>query len=378
MSMLKNFHRFGLTVVTALLVSQGGDAVAQACQAPTPVCAAKTSVAMISSFEPVGSAVIIDSGVLVTNRHMVADNQSVELTLPGGVKFKADVVPTDYAGDLVLLLVEGAKIPSAIKAGDADMTGDLYVIGFDVGRQAARVYAPGRLIAPKADTPLARLHHTARSLPGNSGGALINAAGHLVGFVTSGGEGRNEAIPVSALTRLHARSGPDKLDASKQIGRMYRLCVERLDRIRGDHGPLAPSDAIELSNACLATNNRQLIDLAGQALGTRRDTEHAVALLKKSYAIDPNAPNTIISLAIAYHIAGRYRDEIPVLYRGLELLPSEPQLLRLALQAGIWGKDQALADMAMKQIETVMPEMAPAARNFYNAAPPAPRLRSPG
>jgi len=101
-------------------------------------------------------------------------------------------------------------------------------------------------------------------------------------------------------------------------------------------------------------------------------------LLEKSYAIDPNAPNTIISLAIAYHIAGQYTDEIPVLYRGLELMPTEPQLLRLALQAGIWGKDQALADMVMKQIETVMPEMAPAARNFYNAAPPAPRLRPPG
>lgn len=378
MSMLKKFPLFGLTVATAFLTFFGSSTEAQECQAPAPVCAAKSSVAMISSFEPIGSAVIIDNGVLVTNRHMVADNQHVELTLPGGVKFKADVVPSDYAGDLVLLLVEGAKVPSAINAVDADMTGDLYVVGFDVGRQATRVYAPGRLITPKANTSFARLHHNARSLPGNSGGALINAAGHLVGFVTSGGEGRNEAIPVSALSRLHARSGPDKLEASKQIGRMYRLCVERLDQLQSTHGSLAPIDGIELSDACLATNNRQLIDLAGQALGTRRDTKHAVALLKKSYAIDPNAPNTIISLAIAYHIAGRYTDEIPVLYRGLELLPEEPQLLRLALQAGIWGKDQVLADMAMKQIETVMPEMAPAARNFYNAAPPAPRLRPPG
>lgn len=376
--MLKNFHLFRLFFAAAFLAFTGGDAEAQECQAPAPVCAAKASVVKIASFEPIGSAVIINDGVLVTNRHMVADNQNVELTLPGGAKFKAAVVPTDYAGDLVLLLVEGAKIPSSIKAMDADMSGDLYVIGFDVGRQAVRVYAPGRLITPKADTPFARLHHNARSLPGNSGGALINATGHLVGFVTSGGEGRNEAIPISSLEHLHARSGPDKLEASKEIGQMYRLCVERLDRLRDARGPLVPSDAIELSNACLATNNRQLIDLAGQAFGTRRDTERAVVLLEKSYAIDPNAPNTIISLAIAYHIAGRYTDEIPVLYQGLELLPAEPQLLRLALQAGIWGKDQALADMAMKQIETVMPEMAPAARNFYNAAPPAPRLRPPG
>ena len=376
--MKKYFCVLGLSCVVAFFILIGGETKAQECSAPAPVCAAKASVVKIASFEPIGSAVIINDGVLVTNRHMVADNQHVELTLPDGAKFKASVVPSDYTGDLVLLLVEGAKIPSSIKAMDADISGDLYVIGFDVGRQAIRVYAPGQLIAPKANTPFARLHHNARSLPGNSGGALINADGHLVGVVTSGGEGRNEAIPISALERLHAHSGPDKLLASKEIGQMYRQCVERLDSLRGTHGPLEPSDAIMLSDACVATNNRQLIDLAGQGLGTRRDTERAVALLEKSYAIDPNAPNTIISLAIAYHIAGQYTDEIPVLYRGLELMPTEPQLLRLALQAGIWGKDQALADMVMKQIETVMPEMAPAARNFYNAAPPAPRLRPPG
>lgn len=376
--MKKYFRVLGLSCVAAFFVLIGGEAQAQECIAPAPVCAAKASVVKIASFEPIGSAVIINDGVLVTNRHMVADNQHVELMLPDGAKFKAAVVPNDYTGDLVLLLIEGAKIPSSIKAMDADMSGDLYVIGFDVGRQAIRVYAPGRLITPKADTPFARLHHNARSLPGNSGGALINADGHLVGFVTSGGEGRNEAIPISALERLHAHSGSDKLMASKEIGQMYRQCVERLDRLRGTHGPIAPSDAIELSDACLATNNRQLIDLAGQGVGTRRDSERAVALLETSYTIDPNAPNTIISLAIAYHIAGRYTDEIPVLYRGLELMPAEPQLLRLALQAGIWGNDQALADMAMKRIETVMPEMAHAARNFYDAAPPAPRLRPPG
>jgi len=366
------------SVIVALVASVNDRALAQECRAPAAVCAAKSSVAKISSYEPIGSAVIIDEGVLVTNRHMVADNQSVELTLPGGAKFNAAVVPNDFAGDLVLLLVGDAKIPSSIEIKDVDMSGDLYVIGFDVGRQDIRVYEPGRLIAPIADTPHARFHHNARSLPGNSGGALVNSNGHLVGFATSGGEGRNEAIPISALERLLASSGPNKLEASNRIGEMYRLCGTHLDRLRGSRGPMPPSEAVELSDVCLATKNRQLIDLAGQALGMRRDTDRSIALLRHSYAIDPNAPNTIISLAIAYHIAGRFKDEIPVLYRGLELIPDEPQLLRLALQAGIWGGDQALADMAIKRIETVMPEMALAARNFYNAAPPAPRLRPPG
>ena len=77
----------GLSCVVAFFVLIGGEAKAQECSAPAPVCAAKASVVKIASFEPIGSAVIINDGVLVTNRHMVADNQHVELTLPDGAKF---------------------------------------------------------------------------------------------------------------------------------------------------------------------------------------------------------------------------------------------------------------------------------------------------
>jgi len=69
---------------------------------------------------------------------------------------------------------------------------------------------------------------------------------------------------------------------------------------------------------------------------------------------------------------------VPILYRALEILPTAPQLLRLALQAGIWGGDQALADLAMQRIQDVMPQMAPAARRFYDNPPPKPRMRPPG
>jgi hypothetical protein len=363
--------------IWALLVCAAvpGAVAAQSCTAPAPVCRAAANVVMISSFEPIGSAVIIGKDLLVTNRHMVADNASAEVTRADGTKITARVSPTTYPGDLVALIAPGIDRPALQQADTVTLQTPLYVIGFDVGRQAVRVYAPGRLLVERAATPLARLHHDARSLPGNSGGALVDAEGRLVGIVASGGEGRNEAIAVTELNRLRDMSGPDKLDGSLLIGRAYRRCVERLDSVGAKPGPLADGDAIEIEDSCLASANRQLMDEAGKTFGTRRDLERALKMLEASYRMDPNAPNTLISLAITYHIAGRFADEIPVLYRGIELLPDEPQLLRLALQAGAWGGDQALADLAMRKIETILPQMAPAARRFYENPPPAPRLK---
>lgn len=332
---------------------------------------------MISSFEPIGSAVIVGESQLVTNRHMVADNTEVTVTLPDGKTVVGRVIPTDYPGDLVLLEVSGIGHAGALAPGAADMRSELYTVGYDVGREAVRVYAPGRLIVPKAETPLARLHHDARSLPGNSGGALVDAAGRLVGIIASGGEGRNEAIPVTEINRLVEMSGPTKITASAAIGLAYRTCVERLDALRAATGALREGEIDALKAACLASGNRQLLDLAAQALGARRNVAGALALLEQSYAQDRNAPNTLISLAITFHIAGRYDEEIPIVRRGLEILPDDPQLLRLALQAGIWGGDKSLAADAMQRIEQVMPQMAPAARRFFDQAPPPPQLGPP-
>ena len=88
--MKKYFCVLGLSCVVAFFVLIGGEAKAQECSAPAPVCAAKASVVKIASFEPIGSAVIINDGVLVTNRHMcrlVTSTPSLIITaLPIGSK----------------------------------------------------------------------------------------------------------------------------------------------------------------------------------------------------------------------------------------------------------------------------------------------------
>ncbi len=79
----------------------------QTCPAPEPVCAARAVVFAISSpFDPLASAVLVAPGVLVTNRHVVADETHVEVAAEDGA-VTGEVVPTRYAGDLVLVRVPG-------------------------------------------------------------------------------------------------------------------------------------------------------------------------------------------------------------------------------------------------------------------------------
>ena len=333
----------------------------QSCTAPSAVCAAVGSVVKLSSYEPIGSAVVIGPERVITNRHMLADNTAAEVILPDGSKLKGQVLATDYPGDLVTLTVPGLPALPILPLGQADLQSTLYVVGFDVGRDAVRVYAPGALLVEKADTALARLHHDARSL-----------------IVASGGEGRNEAIPAADIDAVIHASGPEKVSASAEIGRAYVRCVEFTDDIRTSRGVLTDGAVIKIKDACLASQNRQLMDVAASELAMRRKIDPALALLRASYAQDPNAPNTLISLAITLHLAQRFEEEVPILYRALDILPTAPQVLRLALQAGIWGGDQALADLAMQRIQDVMPQMAPAARRFYDNPPPKPRMRPPG
>ena len=147
--------------------------------------------------------------LLVTNRHVVADETRVEVTTADGGRLVGAVVASAFAGDLVLVRVPGLE-GEPLARGEAG-EGLLYAIGADDASGRIRVYAPGhRLAAPAEGKPLARLHHTARSQPGNSGGALVNENGWLVGIVAAGGDGRNDAIPASRLADLEAASGPGR------------------------------------------------------------------------------------------------------------------------------------------------------------------------
>jgi hypothetical protein len=348
------------------------------CHAPDAVCAAASRVFRIASFDPLASALLIEPGLLVTNRHAVAENREVVVFLPSGTSITAAVVSTTYGGDLILLRAPEIGAPGPFPTARAGPGERLYTIGADIRSRAIRVYKPGRLlVALAAGKPLARLHNDAFSQPGNSGGALVDSKGRLVAIVTSGGDGRNEAIPASQIKKLKAMSGPEHEAASRALGLAYRKCIETLEAASKTRKQMPLETTAALKDQCGRTNNRQLWDLAGQAFGRQGQTEDAIEMFSRALDQDPNAINSMMSIAIAFHLSGRYTDEAPHLRRLIKILPSDAGVLRLGVQAGAWGGDKALLEKSLELMEKHFPNMAPLARTFIekNPTPPTRRQR---
>ena len=370
-------------VVVALALQGWSQAGAQDsdCTAPAPVCAARAAVFAIgSAFDPMASAVRIGPDLLVTNRHVMADERRAEVRLPDGRSLGAEVVPSGYAGDLVLLRAEGLGAGPVLDRGGADprpgTENSLYAIGLDIASRRVRAFAPGRLIlAPAPGHALARLYHSAESQPGASGGALVDGAGRLIGIVASGGEGHNEAIPTVALEALLAERGPAHAAVTRARGAATRACIEALERAaRGPARRIEPL-AEPLERRCPESGNRQLVDLAAQAFGRAARHGRAIALFEWALAEDPNAINARIGLVVTLQLARHYDAAVPHLTWLLDVLPDNLQVLRMATLSGKWGGDAALGARALALIETHHPLVAPSARKFLNDPQAAPARR---
>ncbi len=361
---------------------QGAGAQGPPCTAPAPVCAARAAVFAVSSFDPLASAVRVGPEFLVTNRHVVADETRAEVRLADGRRLVAEVVPTGYAGDLALLRVaglgEGPVLQSGAARGAVPAAGDLYVVGVDIETRRVRATAPGRpVLLPAAGKPLARLYHSAPSRPGHSGGALLDGQGRLIGIVAAGGEGNNEAIPATGVVALLAARGPAYAGDSRARGAATRVCSDTLDRAARTGPRLNEALAKALERACAASGNRQLLDLAGQALGRSARHERAIALFERALEEDPNAINARIGLVVTLQLARRYAAAVPHLAWLLGVKADNLQVLRMATLSGKWGEAPELAARALALIETHHPLMAPSARKFLGGPDPPPSRPSP-
>ncbi|OQO92751.1 peptidase S1 [Saccharomonospora piscinae] len=160
-----------------------------------------------------GSAVVYaDDGFLLTNAHVVGHAREGTATFADGAEAEFDVVGTDPLSDLAVVRV-GGEPPEAARFGDADalVVGQLVVaigspLGFAGSVTAGVVSALGRAL-PVRQGNAARviedvIQTDAALNPGNSGGALADSAGRVVGINTAvAGIGLGLAVPINATTR---------------------------------------------------------------------------------------------------------------------------------------------------------------------------------
>ena len=136
-----------------------------------------------------GSGIIVESnGIILTNNHVVDDATQVKVDLPDRRTFTAKVIGTDPASDLAVLKIDATDLPT-LPLGDSDKVrvGDVVLaIGNPLGlRQTVTsgiISAKGRQTGVGDGSFEDFLQTDAPINQGNSGGALVNVNGELVGI----------------------------------------------------------------------------------------------------------------------------------------------------------------------------------------------------
>ena len=186
-----------------------------------------------------GSGVLFRSdGHVLTNAHVVEGATSVTVVLASGREVPARVVGADTDSDTAVVKIDGGPYPVAQLGSTADLK---------VGQQAIAIGSPLGLVGGPSVTVgvISALHRSVRTrtgqnlidmvqtdapiAPGSSGGALLDAAGNVIGITTAvamtdtGAEGFGFATPIDA-----ARGAAEQLIATGKVVTVW-LGVEGSD-----------------------------------------------------------------------------------------------------------------------------------------------------
>lgn len=191
----------------------------------------------------VGSGVIVDqSGIVLTNNHVVEGADVVTVELSDGREFKAREIKTDPDSDLAVIRLEGAKNLPTAQLGDSDelRTGD-WVIAIGNPFELETTVSAGIISGKGRELSMNRakfLQTDAAINPGNSGGPLVNLSGEVIGINTaiasnSGGyQGIGFAIPINLAKwvseQLIAKGSVERGYMGVSIGQLSREMAAKL------------------------------------------------------------------------------------------------------------------------------------------------------
>lgn len=244
-----------------------------------------------------GSGFIIsESGLIVTNNHVVEGAQSVLVRMSDRREFNADVIGTDPRSDLALLRIKAKNLPTLRLADDERLEVGEWVLaigspfGLDYSVTAGIVSAMGRSLPTENNENYVPFIQTDVAInPGNSGGPLFNLEGEVVGvnsqiFTRSGGSiGLSFAIPVSVVrnvvTQLEENGkvtrgwlGVTIQDVDKNLAESFGL-----DRPRGalisQVAPDGPADDAGLESGDV------IVSFDGKEIDTSSQLPHVVGLI---------------------------------------------------------------------------------------------------
>jgi len=320
-----------------------------------------------------GSGVIIsDDGYIVTNHHVIDEASNVEIVMNNNQRYYAKVIGTDPSTDLALLKIKASGLPF-IRYGDSDAIrpGEwVLAVGnpFDLNSTvtAGIVSAKARNIGILRDRNNlqveAFIQTDAAVNPGNSGGALVNTRGELIGvnsaIATSSGsyQGYSFAIPVSLVRKV--------MDDLLEFGQVQRgllgiqitdVNAEVADRLglkvsqgvlvnRVNEGSAAELSGIETGDVIVAINNHgvsSVSELQEWVARNRPGAEIDVDYLRdgeqhriKAKLRNSDGKLSMESKEIRYEFDGIALEDVP--YKELVLLQLEGGVRVKSINKGKW------------------------------------------
>ena len=237
--------------------------------------------------EGLGSGVIVsDQGYILTNHHVIESVDQIEVALADTRKVPARVVGSDPETDLAVLKIELQKLPS-ITFGRPEQVrvGDIVLaIGnpFGVGQTVTLGIVSGLGRSHLGITTFENFIQTDAAIhPGNSGGALVDANGNLVGINTAiysqtgASMGIGYAIPVSIARQVMEQIiqqgtvtrgwiGVGVQDVTQELAESFKLpgaagvLISQVER-----GGPADKAGVKLGDILLAVNDKPVADSTG-------------------------------------------------------------------------------------------------------------------
>ena len=175
-----------------------------------------------------GSGFIVDeSGLILTNNHVVSQVESALVRLYDGSEYEARVTGRDVSNDLALLAIEdppNGLVPAVLGDSDAIRVGQVAIaIGSPFGLQGSLtsgiVSSLDRTRIGTTSRPMRDMIQTDADInPGNSGGPLLNSSGEVIGINTviqspvRGSVGIGFSVPINSAERVMS-----KLEAGEEI-----------------------------------------------------------------------------------------------------------------------------------------------------------------
>lgn len=225
-----------------------------------------------------GSGVIISpDGYIVTNNHVIENFDEIEVTTLGGENYSAEVVGRDPATDLAVIKVEAKNLPIMDYANSDEAKVGEWVLAVGNPYEKLRSTVTAGIISAKGrDLNILKGEKTIESFiqtdaavnPGNSGGALVDVQGRLLGINTAiysetgAYVGYSFAVPSNLLKKVveeimkggdikRVTLGVSVVELNEQVAKDLNLNISEglfienvVDRSSAQYAGLLPSDVI--------------------------------------------------------------------------------------------------------------------------------------